>query len=336
MALFLSSLGWSDLMLTTFTNRFSSVCTWVTLFLALGQLLYCQATVSAQETRVYSFEPDLEGFHLNGGGLTVSQETSGIGATHGANSMKLEFADFSSFAGPATENIPAAFLDPLGIDFIRLDLTNTNRFVPPTPQPGVTPTFANAGITFFGTLPGNPVEPAQIQFFLVEQPLGNLEPGTHQIEFDLSNEGSPTHMGGGLNVDTGQIKGYDAWVSQGFVPQTFEIYLNKNGKFGDPTFAWTVYVDNIRVGRFPAGVPGDYNSNGAVDAADYVIWRNGGPLANEVADPGTVSGADYTEWKARFGNTAGSGSVMAAVPEPTGLLLLLFSAASALALRKRP
>ena len=32
----------------------------------------------------------------------------------------------------------------------------------------------------------------------------------------------------------------------------------------------------------PGGVPGDYNGNGVVDMADYVLWRNGGPLQNEV------------------------------------------------------
>jgi hypothetical protein len=46
----------------------------------------------------------------------------------------------------------------------------------------------------------------------------------------------------------------------------------------------------------------DYNSNGIVDAADYVLWRKGGPLENEVDTPGTVNAADYTEWRARFGN----------------------------------
>jgi len=46
----------------------------------------------------------------------------------------------------------------------------------------------------------------------------------------------------------------------------------------------------------------DYNSNGYVDAADYVLWRKGGPLANEVDTPGTVNAADYTEWRKRFGN----------------------------------
>src|SRR5262249_19779246 len=158
------------------------------------------------------------------GGLTLNQETSGLGATSGMNSMKLEYADFSTFAGPKTPNIPAAFNDPLGIDFIRFDLTNTNRFVPPNPVSGQTPTFANISVTLFGALPGNPVQPAQIQFFLVEQAIGNLEPGTHQIDVDISNTGGALHTGGGLNTDTGLIKGYNAWVALGFQPSEFEIY----------------------------------------------------------------------------------------------------------------
>ena len=68
------------------------------------------------------------------------------------------------------------------------------------------------------------------------------------------------------------------------------------------------------------GVPGDYNDNGVVDAADYVLWRKGGPLQFEVDTPGTVNAADYTAWRARFGKTtagAGSGSVMITeIPEP--------------------
>jgi autotransporter-associated beta strand protein len=73
----------------------------------------------------------------------------------------------------------------------------------------------------------------------------------------------------------------------------------------------------------PPGVQGDYNNNGVVDAADYVLWRKGGPLQNEVDTPGTVNAADYTAWRARFGNTSGSGSSLtsAAVPEPTTIAL---------------
>jgi serralysin len=48
----------------------------------------------------------------------------------------------------------------------------------------------------------------------------------------------------------------------------------------------------------------DYNGNAVVDAADYVLWRNGGPLQNESATPGTVTAEDYGIWQANFGRTA--------------------------------
>jgi hypothetical protein len=86
-----------------------------------------------------------------------------------------------------------------------------------------------------------------------------------------------------------------------------------------------------------AAVEGDYNNNGTVDAADYVLWRNGGPLQN---DPSAgVQASDYDFWRARFGNTAGAsgpstlfrGPVFyvtsfsgagSAVPEPTSVILI--------------
>lgn len=79
------------------------------------------------------------------------------------------------------------------------------------------------------------------------------------------------------------------------------------------------------------GLPGDYNGNGVVDGADYVLWRDGGPLQNEVDTPGTVDAADYTAWRARFGNMSGSGSGLGGVvvPEPASGLLLLFGAVAA-------
>ena len=71
-------------------------------------------------------------------------------------------------------------------------------------------------------------------------------------------------------------------------------------------------------------MPGDYNGNGVVDGADYVLWCKGGPLQNEVDTPGTVNAADYTAWRARFGNTSGSGSLdVGAVPEPASCMLAL-------------
>jgi autotransporter-associated beta strand protein len=89
------------------------------------------------------------------------------------------------------------------------------------------------------------------------------------------------------------------------------------------------------------GVPGDFNGNGAVDSADYVMWRKGGPLLNEVSDIGTVTPQDYTDWRARFGNTgAGSGAGgglggNAAVPEPASIGLVLLGLTTMVARRGR-
>lgn len=73
-----------------------------------------------------------------------------------------------------------------------------------------------------------------------------------------------------------------------------------------------------------AGVPGDYNGNGMVDAPDYVVWRKGGPLLNDFT-PG-VQPADYDFWRGRFGATtnpgSGSGLATAAVPETSTLSLM--------------
>jgi hypothetical protein len=67
----------------------------------------------------------------------------------------------------------------------------------------------------------------------------------------------------------------------------------------------------------PMPVPGDYNADGKVDAADYVTWRK---------DP-TAFGGDpdgYNIWRTNFGRTAGAGSTLvggASVPEPASWLL---------------
>jgi hypothetical protein len=85
------------------------------------------------------------------------------------------------------------------------------------------------------------------------------------------------------------------------------------------------------------GVQGDYNNNGGVDAADYVLWRNGGPLQNEVNTVGTVDATDYDAWKERFGNISGSGSSVAgnSVPEPSTGTLWLFGLATRPRRRRR-
>jgi T5SS/PEP-CTERM-associated repeat protein len=74
-------------------------------------------------------------------------------------------------------------------------------------------------------------------------------------------------------------------------------------------------------------LPGDFNHNGVVDAADYVVWRK---------SDGTP--ANYNIWRAHFGQTPGSGagvSANAAVPEPATAVLLIFAAAVRCLKRRR-
>jgi hypothetical protein len=72
----------------------------------------------------------------------------------------------------------------------------------------------------------------------------------------------------------------------------------------------------------PPGLAGDFNGDGGVDAADYVLWR---------IDPGSFSGVGgYDAWRQNFGAGSGSGSSLASVPEPTGnsliVIVLLYGA----------
>ena len=110
----------------------------------------------------------------------------------------------------------------------------------------------------------------------------------------------------------------------------------------------------------PTAVAGDYNSDGTVDAADYVVWRthNGQTFAlpNEdpASTPGTVTIEDYNYWKAHFGavgtgpettfrngsiffdTSAGAGSLSGtAVPEPGTWLMLAIGGVGLLLIARR-
>lgn len=84
-------------------------------------------------------------------------------------------------------------------------------------------------------------------------------------------------------------------------------------------------------------LPGDYNHDGVVDAADYAVWRHS--LGQSVAagtgadgnGDGLVTQADYDLWRSHFGQTSGSGSGLsnlASVPEPQSMAFALFSLAT--------
>lgn len=82
-----------------------------------------------------------------------------------------------------------------------------------------------------------------------------------------------------------------------------------------------------------ATVAGDYNGDGAVDQADYTIWRDSlGRSVTAFTDAdgngdGVVDQHDYVAWKANFGRKIDLSAVqsVAAVPEPESMGLALIS-----------
>jgi hypothetical protein len=75
--------------------------------------------------------------------------------------------------------------------------------------------------------------------------------------------------------------------------------------------------------------PGDYNRNGQVDAADYVVWRKqfGNIVEAFTGADGNgdeiVNAPDYTVWRDNFGNDSGASPIhIPGVPEPVSAALL--------------
>jgi hypothetical protein len=85
---------------------------------------------------------------------------------------------------------------------------------------------------------------------------------------------------------------------------------------------------DIGFGEEPDGLTGDYNNDGKVDAADYVVWRKN-----------NINGQQgYDDWRMNFGAPDGGGSALGgagAVPEPAAVALLLIGLVGVCDTRRR-
>jgi T5SS/PEP-CTERM-associated repeat protein len=156
-------------------------------------------------------------------------------------------------------------------------------------------------------------------------------------------------LGSATSFDTLAIAGHatlngtlHASLSIGFTPtvgESFEVLTATNGITG--TFALNfetlgglhgplavlVYSNSDVILKFINPMTADYNRNGIVDAADYVLWRNsvgqtGTSLAADGNGDGVVDANDFNLWRSEFGQSAGAGAGVgseADVPEPSTL-----------------
>jgi hypothetical protein len=178
--------------------------------------------------------------------------------------------------------------------------------------------------------------------------LSNLSAGQNLGGFVISPDGSFA----AYTVDTDGNFSFDALFAADLLGQNPPVQLNdplvSGGQIGDffftPDSQRVIYVaDQDVVGERklfaaalpgpPMGISGDYNDDGKVDAADYVVWRKNEGTTNTLPnDPigGTIGQTHYNQWRAHFGQAVGSGSTSASnptVPEPASLLLIVLAAA---------
>jgi beta-glucanase (GH16 family) len=128
-------------------------------------------------------------------------------------------------------------------------------------------------------------------------------------------------------------------------PMNIILNLAVGGDFGGDPDNTTVFpqymdIDYVRVWQRRSGLSGDYNGDGRVDAADYVVWKasageNGIGLPADGSGNGAIDAADYLVWKTNFGAVAGDArGVAASVPEPCTSTLAAIALLRAVGSRK--
>jgi hypothetical protein len=182
-----------------------------------------------------------------------------------------------------------------------------------------------------------PFDPA-IEGYVINSAAGSLRPGSG---FWNSLDDQGANSGGWIeaNPSANQVAELS---STGAVPLTHTTVLDL-GMLFDPTHTQDLVLQFLLAGQAApmfgnvvyefVGLAGDYNDDGTVDAADYVVWRStqGGTVARgDGADgnfDGQVNQQDLAVWRANFGKVypTQAAGLAAVVPEPGTLILVAWA-----------
>jgi hypothetical protein len=107
-------------------------------------------------------------------------------------------------------------------------------------------------------------------------------------------------------------------------------------------------ISNVWIGSAASILPptktslGDFDQDGVVTSADYVVWRNtvgsvGAGLLADANGDNQVNDTDLAAWSANFGNTIvlPASASAAAVPEPSGIVVAVLAICAAINARRR-
>ncbi len=148
------------------------------------------------------------------------------------------------------------------------------------------------------------------------------------IDLDITGDGVPDISDGDIDSDVlreplglGIVWSADSrkivYLADGEVDGVFEPYVVENPLF--------------------EAVPGDYNSDGLVNAADYTVWRDTLNSTTDLRADGDESGQvgpeDYAIWAGGYGGPADAEGV--AVPEPSTCLALASCLLASMGWRRR-
>ena len=120
---------------------------------------------------------------------------------------------------------------------------------------------------------------------------------TQGNDFDFVSVGGTATLAGILDVSL--INGFTPAGGEQFTILTAGNIVNNGLVLGGSaagSFNLLMGSSTVTLQMITPGLPGDFNLDGKVDAADYVVWRkNGGTLE------------EFNLWRAHFGDTLGSG-----------------------------
>jgi PEP-CTERM motif len=139
---------------------------------------------------------------------------------------------------------------------------------------------------------------------------------------------------------SGQLYSGASVVGQGISKITFYGSETSN-QF--PDMGGVAYFNNLQIeSTAVAGLLGDYNNNGKIDAADYSVWRDalaaGSTSLTNDSTPGIVNESDFTYWRNHYGEMAMGGGASrgaAAIPEPGTAILVAAAVLCCFGCRRR-